>query len=690
MADAGTNLAIGNEALREEAAKIATACVNDAIAQRRTLEAEWADAESLWNRRSLTKFFPRDEVKHVPEPYNRVEVIQPRFYKGVFGVARWFAVEARKREARRYEDELYDFLVWQAEANDRQFYTDQDDGIREVCIFGTIFYKMDWKVEQRYVATRDITSRKVRAEDGTLVGEKVEPGDLKFEEREYGFPRAKPLNVRQVYVDRWVNNLLEARYVGNEFHKTVAEIEALTASSFYTNTEKLTEGIREPTWRDRQGRELPKKMANVLFVEMWTAMEIDRKYVPVVITMALDKAPIRDHPRKQNEVVRIERNTFPGGLRPYAVGHYIKRPGEIYGVGALIPVRGLSQELDEWRTMHSRHAELSVSPPLVAHDDFMEKDDQMLLYPGRVFYSRMGADGIKPMALPFNQMSVAHIERTIRGDIGQTTKSPESFMGATGQGRETAFEIQSRNQESGMTLSQIIGRYRIEVVKPILRTWLALDAMHVDEKQTIRVVGAAAVKNPIRTIQPEILQLEYDFKILDSAEVALMGNVSRQIVSFMQAVSPEAAAVVRWDRIIEKFFKSIGEENAREFMRMELTQDDLLSPAEEMQMVLANEQPPIERELPMEVHQFHLASHQMAFSSDWYADLTAQQKWIFQRHMAQTGEAVQKAMQRKVMQQEALRRQAMAQGQRGGRQRQGSQQSPTAALQQVAGQNQGG
>jgi len=360
----------------------------------------------------------------------------------------------------------------------------------------------------------------------------------------------------------------------------------------------------------------------------------------------------------------------------------------MYGVGAITPIRSSSRELDELRTLHMRGIQLSISPPFIAQDD-AQLPDRLLLYPGRVLSSPI-RDGLKAVQMPVNPTAY-QMEAVVRNDIAQASRAPDTWAGQSGGGRETAFEIGKKLQESGMSLGRIVRRYGAEVLKPMLRNFLALNHMHLTDHIRVRKLGIKAFgkREAFKDIDPTSIQAQFDFEILYISEVALLGSSTREWVSFLQAVPPEAMAVMRWDRVFKDYLKSMGRDAPEEYVIMQPDDDELLSAEQEHDVFAAKHQPPV---LPQHNHVAHIGKHTMFKATPQYAKWSVQQKqWLeshIKEHLLEMSKQQEAALQEAA--QVGLGGQPSQPGQPPGR-------APTARppagqanqLRQQAGQNQG-
>jgi len=674
-----------NKELRERASLLVQSQIQEADGQDQDLRKEWQESEQLWRGVSISDVFPSDEIKHVPEPFNRVETIVPRIHSGLFGIGNWFSVAASDEDWMKSEDKVREVILWQCMQGDWRFYSDQEDGIRKMAIYGTVVFKNDWYTRDVKVAERKVT--RTRVEVGNVyLGDKEKRADLELVDSTFAYPRGRPLNIRNVVMDRYCDNITECRYIGDQFVLTLDELErrgqeGKDGEPAYLNVEQYRADLEAEFVKKNPSAKAKRTMTQVRPYEMWTDMEIEGKVQPVAIVIG--------ELLTENQVLRITLNTFPGAAVPYQVGRYIKRPGEMYGVGAIIPIRDTSAQLDELRTLHLRGIQLSISPPFIAQDD-AQLPDRLLLYPGRVLSSPI-RDGLKAVQIPVNPTAY-QMENLFRNDIAQTSRAPDIWAGQSAGGRETAFEVGRKLQESGMSLGRIVRRYGTEVLKPMLRNFMALNHMHLTEHIRIRKLGAKAFgrREAFKDINPTDIQAQFDFEILDISEVALMGSTTREWVAFLQAVPQQIQGVLRWDRVLKDMLKSMGRDAPEDYVNIEPDAEDLLSAREEHQVLAAKHNPPV---LSQHNHIAHIGQHTMFKAEPEYKKWSIQQKEMLETHISDHLSQIAR-------QQEAALQQAAQVGLGGqppGQQpnQPGRVPAPrppatqSAALQQAAGQNQG-
>jgi len=288
--------------------------------------------------------------------------------------------------------------------------------------------------------------------------------------------------------------------------------------------------------------------------------------------------------------------------------------------------------LDEFRTMLSRGMELAINPPFIARDAADLETEQLFLFPGRVIPSPLGPEGLQPINLPVNQMGENLLERQLRNDIAQTSRAPDTWAGRSQSGRETAFEIGKQLQESGLSLGRIIARYRSEVLKPMLRNFLALNHMYLEEKIRIRKLGDAGKRGreSFLELDPQEIQAQFDFEILDVAEVALLGQQSREWISFLGALPEPVLVKIKWDKTLRDILQSMGKDSPEDYVLMEPDEEDMISAAEENELFYRSHTTDV---LPQHNHVAHVAVHTEFTKSKDYSKMTPQQQSRVQQHI---------------------------------------------------------
>jgi len=280
------------------------------------------------------------------------------------------------------------------------------------------------------------------------------------------------------------------------------------------------------------------------------------------------------------------------------------------------------------------------------------------------------------------------MENVFRQDIAQTSRAPDIWAGQSASGRETAFEVGRKLQESGLSLGRIVRRYGTEVLKPMLRNFLALNHMYLKEDIRIRKLGVKAFgrREPFRDISPTDIQAQFDFEILDVSEIALLGNATREWVSFLQALPPELQGIMKWDRVMRDYLKSMGRDDPESYINMQPDADDLLSPLEELKVIAANHNPPV---LPQHNHMYHISVHTMFKTTPDYKKMSVQQKAILETHLGNHFEQMSRQQEKALQAASQVAMGAPPPQQQAGRAPRPAAVTGADALRQEAGYNQG-
>jgi len=220
-----------------------------------------------------------------------------------------------------------------------------------------------------------------------------------------------------------------------------------------------------------------------------------------------------------------------GGFRtfPYAVSRYVMRSGETYGRSPAMMALADTTMLNEMGRTIIQEAQLSISPPLLVHNDgvLSTLGDGVSLLPAAINYGGVSAEG-RPLIQALNRGSAwAPVKDEIK-DRRQSVNAAflvTLFQILVDTPQMTATEAMLRAQEKGALLAPVAERQESELLGPIIERELDL-------------LGRSGALPP----PPEVLleeggyKLEYD----NPMRQAMLASQGVGLVRTIEAMTPLA------------------------------------------------------------------------------------------------------------------------------------------------------
>lgn len=162
--------------------------------------------------------------------------------------------------------------------------------------------------------------------------------------------------------------------------------------------------------------------------------------------------------------VRKRLNPYRDGENPYIRGHYIRIPGEWYGVGPAELMMGLQIEKNELRNTRIDNVNLILNKITAVLKDKVHDWDRLVSEPGAIWVFK-GIDDIKHALMPIEYPDITKdaylASKEVDDEIQETTAATNTTVGAGGQQDDSGgstFRGQMLNQQNAATRPLLYAR----------------------------------------------------------------------------------------------------------------------------------------------------------------------------------------------------------------------------------------
>jgi len=595
------------------------------------LRNKWLILYRLYRGESLSRFFYRQSNFHAPEPYKAVETIVPRIMSALFENEPWFKFVGEKLSddnAAKMMDALITHQV-----RDIDFVRRWETIIRDLCIYGSkplyVFWKQEWR-EVNYRRPRRMPNPRL---PGSSI---VELEDISQEEVVSDTNDFCPLDIYDFYGPPLARDVESAEWCGHRTLYTSDKVKQQLQMGMWDNARELADlsgqdsanfddefkqrraysiGVWTPTAEMQSSY-----VGHYEVFERWGLFDIDGTNTPVPCQI------VAIQPRGRCVIVRVCKNPYWHGRKPYVLPRYTRLDNEFFGIGVIEPIAKLSLELDEKRQLELAAQNLSSNPALIVDDSANVPDEQLVIQPGLVL--RAGsADGIKPLIIP--DVSDAAIKGAIRiqQDIRETTGASATMQGSSdaGSGSETATAVTKKLDEGSARVRGTISNIEVDGLCPLLDMFAWNNQQFISVPMSIRAIGSAGLKWPTEmTVRPESITGKFRVVVLSGFLLNQHRIMTQQLVNLLDrapVINQMQPGLIRLDELLFRVFRDgFGFKDAHEIINMDVERMGLPSALEEEELWMHGEVPPVRKG---ENLVRHLQSHNM-----WLRDEKA--KWLLE------------------------------------------------------------
>jgi len=629
-------LGFKNEAKNPEVSARAKQVIRNELGATKTtleyLRNKWLILYRLYRGESLSRFFYRQSNFHAPEPYKAVETIVPRIMAALFENEPWFKFIGEKMSDDMAAKMMEAYVSHQAREVDfvRRF----EPIIRDICIYGSKPLYVHWKQEFREVNYR----RPRRMPNPRLPGSSmIQLEEVSQEEFVADTNEFSPLDIYDFYGPPLASDVQVAEWCGHRTLYTVDKMKSQIKSGMWDNADELA----DLSGQDSANFDDEFKQRRSYSIGVWTpSAELQSNYVGHYevferwglfdIDGTNDPVPcqiVAIQPRGRCVIVRVSKNPYWHGRKPYVLPRYTRLDNELFGIGVIEPIAKLSLELDEKRQLELAAQNLSSNPALIVGDGANVPDEQLVIQPGLVL--RAGStDDIKPLIIPdVSDAAIKGAER-IKQDIRETTGASTTMQGGSdaASGSETATAVSRKLDEGSVRIRGTITNIEIDGIVPLLDMWIWNNQQFTSVPMVIREIGSTGLKWPTEmVVRPESITGKFRVMALAGFRLNQHRVMTQQLVNLLDrapVINQLQPGLIRIDELLFRVLRDgFGFKDASDIINMDTERMGLPSALEEEELWMHGEVPPVRKG---ENLVRHIQSHSM-----WLRGEKA--KWLLER-----------------------------------------------------------
>jgi len=447
-------------------------------------------------------------------------------------------------------------------------------------VYGTAWYRWYWRVDEGETTIRfDLGS-----------GETSETRPY----TKFNGPDWEPIDVVDIFPAPGFSSMDDMPWVVHRYWMELEDIAVQAEMDFFDR-----EGVQDLTYSPGMARPLTEALAWRRNIATATADEKDVKLDqfsrPVEILefwgrVPRDLAPDGETSRvitvaNRRHLLRSRPNPYydreiPFGYHtPTPDPHYLHAPGKVEIAAKLqyASNRIANQKLDA--------LDLNLDPVWLASKRSGLDPRNMRLRPGKVLWAdrEIGPDMIQPLIPDLGKMQHAYAElqqqsQWIQQGTGIIDDAVQG-LSSGGSDRQTAREFLGRQESASRRILAEVRMAEKQWMEPLGRRFVAMNRQFLPFPQTIRMIGADAVLDPLTLMpidpmhQPTEIQVndmlpDYDVRAVGATRQ--LGTQARQqnMILLLQALqtNPIAAASVNWMVFFRQLFKTFDIQNVDEML----------------------------------------------------------------------------------------------------------------------------
>ena len=562
----------------------------------------------------------------VPEILRAVETVTAKVYQMITGQPDWFQYEGRDNNG----DEgpaiaLTQLVRYQMAENN--FKARLMDAIRQMVISGIVFRKVLWDY--------DMVKRLVPGQD-----EAGNPMPVPQMDTVRDHWTIEPVNLLELHIsdiDTPYNDLQKARWIGEEFlcNKNYvkdkmrrgwfsklhnAKLEDRSANSSSGKSSRSQEYV-DSKLRSSGFSNIPKK-GKYSIKERWGLLEAS--YVMSPEAMQADKLEADDLVEaiivigNDSAILKLEVNPFWHKQKPYVACPYVPIEGQLPGMGAAQIGESLQEEINDTRNQTMDNKTLILACMWLKSRGSGISNDQLKIRPNGVIVTN-DINGLVPLRPPVVAGVGTNMESIAKDDLRQSVGASSNLQGIAQAGIGTATESNNVNREAMGRLLLSTELFCELLLKPILVFAEYLNYQFYDHIKVIKIIGPNGVK--FRNLRPEEIAGQKNIVIkfaIDAAEnPAVMRQQMMNFLNIMFNLPPQAIEF-HWKALDKTYGMFFHGHSLKELYQPPVMQEDLLTPEQERDIIIAEQGVVAMRgqnhELHIQYHEQEMASMKFALS----------------------------------------------------------------------------
>lgn len=589
----------------------------------------------------------------VPETLRAVETITAKIYQIITGQPDWFQFEGRDNNG----DEgpalaLTHLCRYQMAENG--FKSKLMDAIRQMVIAGLCVRKVMWDYQE--------VTRK-RAQDQQM------PETVRDT---WTLDAVDLLSFHISDINIPYNELQRAAWIGEQYLVRENFIKEKCRLGWFSSEMKdKLEGTPEASTSDAsQRRDSANQTSGYSNISKKGKVEIIERWGLCPVEWVLTPEEMRAEGYEEGEqiesvifignrraILKLERNPFWHNQKPYVACPYIPKEFELPGIGAVQVCETLQEEINDTRNQTMDNKTLILMTMWLKSRGSGIKNGELTVRPNGIITTN-DINGLVPLRPPVVAGVGTNMENIAKDDLRSSSGASSNLQGIAQSGVGTATEANTVNRESQGRLIMTGEMFTELVIKPMFVMVEYLNYQHYDHVKVIKIVGPKGVK--YRKLEPHEIQGQKDIVIklaIDASENPAV--IRQQLMNFAGMILqlPPQALEFHWklfDKIYANFFN--GNSLSELYPGGPIADEDLLTPEQERDMVLA-EQPVVAQR--GQDHKLHIQYLESEFQQMQLA-VTPIQFELFRKLIMSHYEMLMQEMAER--QQQFMMQQAMAQG----------------------------
>ena len=492
-----------------------------------------------------------------------------------------FTVDGVREEDEQGAEYLETLLDWASDQSD--LYLELAKGLKSSLIYGTGILKTTYDEKTAYSITREPEMMEQTVEmptgemdmDGNSIMQTMSMGAVPTGETSvvrrpytrYAGPIAEAVDIKNFFVDPVADSIENARYVIHRVYRDRAYLEDMFEAGVYHRPEK---DIWQSFLSDHAGLE---RMASVdlgpgssqgddsgliELLEFWT----DRTVATVVSNG--DSASM---------LLRVERNPFAHGMKPFVrvVDHLV--PHEFWGIGELEPLEGIQDTVNALWNSRIDNVKLVLNSMFLAVMDYVVDPADLQVRPAGVVRIREGVpldQAVQPLELgevtSSSYTEVAELERMtekVSGVSPYQTGTDSASVNRTATGVALISEQGNTRFAHKVRIAELTG------FRQLAMQYATIIQQFSGPEITVRLLnpeGAAM----FQTIPLDAISGQYDFNIEAESSTQTESIRREQTLSLFQLLA--ADPYMKPLKIRADVLKTFGKKNTADYM---LTEEEL-------------------------------------------------------------------------------------------------------------------
>lgn len=517
----------------------------------------------------------------MPVAFYVIETITPRLVAQlpaftVYGVGPEDAAPAKMME---------ELLRWASESSG--LYLELVKALKSSLIYGTGILKTLYDKRDRYQIVRQPEMRQQTAEvplgqmdiDGNPITQTVVVGEeptgneivTRVPYTAYQGPVAEAVNIRDFFIDPIADSIESARYVIHRVFRDRAHMEMMFKNGAYKRPPEdswtnFINSSKHPTQETQDlvglgggGEGRDRNLFQLL--EVWTDDFV------VTCTAGNERAAL---------LLRVERNPFAHGEKPFVrlVDHLV--PHEFWGIGELEPLEGLQDILNTIWNTRIDNVRLTMNAMLVASMEYLVDARDLESKPGGIIRVKEGIPAdqvIEPIVIPDNtnaaRQEAEEIERMTEkvSGVSQYTAGSDSGTGALNR---TATGVALISEQGATRFAHKVKMAELTGFRNLARQFGSLLQQYMPREMVVRVMGEMG--NPYYQIVTQDAvsgRFDYDIEAESSTQTESLRREQTLSLFQMLAADPYSKPL----KIRQDLLETFGRKNVQEYI---LTPEELM------------------------------------------------------------------------------------------------------------------